>query len=349
MFSGKMRCGLIGIAVVVLFVSVHPKPSQAQHKITMALHWNAPNAAFIPHYAAKRLGFFEQEGLDVDFIALQGSVAAVTPVSSGQVQMGQADSQAILAAKIQGAPIKAVWLFYQKTPTGVISFDKKGIRSLQDLRGKTISTSATSPDGILLRAKLKKLGIDPDRDTKIMVVSPVAKLTMMLQGVSDAGTGFVNFQFIQAQMHGPEKVSFIPFATSDEPLYGHAVFVNTRFLAEKPDLVRSYLRAMIKGLYWGRDNIEKAIDLVSGWDPNMKIDREFVLRDWRTQLAWLIPSVETEARGVGYMSDDGWRNLIVALAEGGVGSKDMDAATIYTNDFVPDSAKEWKPKEQPIN
>jgi NitT/TauT family transport system substrate-binding protein len=273
-------------------------------------------------------------------LALPGSVPAVTSVAAGEAQLGQAGSDAILVGLDKGAPLKVVWLLYQSTPTGVIALKKANIKSLADFRGKTISTAVASPEGILLRARLKEAGLDPNRDVTLLNVAPAAKLTMMLTGQADGSTGFSNFQVIQAQMQGHE-VTFFPFSTEKQPLYGHAIFTNEKFLAEKPDVIRRYLKATVAGLLWGRDNPEKAVELVATWDPSVKIDPEFVRRDWAVQLASLIPSELTAKQGVGYMSDAGWKNLIDVLADGGVLTSRLDPKKLYTNEFIPANAKQW--------
>jgi NitT/TauT family transport system substrate-binding protein len=337
----SLSCPRIAGAVVAVLLALALAPgARGQEKLKVALNWNAPNAGFVHHYAAKKMGLYAAEGLDVELLALPGSVPAVTSVAAGEAQLGQAGADAILVGLGQGAPLKVVWLLYQSTPTGVIAPKKNNIRTLADLRGKTVSTAVASPEGILLRARLREAGLDPDRDVTLLNVAPAAKLTMMLTGQADASTGFVNFQMIQAQMQGHD-VTFIPFSTEKQPLYGHAVFASEKFVKEKPDVIRRYLKATTAGLLWARDNVDKAVELVATWDPSVKIDAEFVKRDWVAQLNSLISSDLTARQGVGYMSDDGWRNLIDVLLEGKLIASRLDPRAVYTNELIPANAKQW--------
>jgi NitT/TauT family transport system substrate-binding protein len=342
------RTRIAGAAAAVMLALAMTPAAYGQDKLKVALNWNAPNAGFVHHYAAKKMGFYAAEGLDVELLALPGSVPAVTSVAAGEAQLGQAGADAILVGMAQGAPLKVVWLLYQATPTGVIATKKTNIRTLADLRGKTVSTAVASPEGILLRARLREAGLDPDRDVTLLNVAPAAKLTMMLTGQADASTGFVNFQMIQAQMQGHD-VTFIPFSTEKQPLYGHAVFASEKFVKEKPDVIRRYLKATIAGLLWARDNVDKAVDLVATWDPTVKIDTEFVRRDWIVQLNSLISSELTARQGVGYMSDAGWKNLIDVLFEGKLIGSRLDPKGIYTNELIPANAKQWGSGRPPGN
>jgi NitT/TauT family transport system substrate-binding protein len=339
---------LAGVVAGVLLALALTPVAHGQDKLKVALNWNAPNAGFVHHYAAKKLGFYAAEGLDVELLALPGSVPAVTSVAAGDSQLGQAGADAILVGMGQGAALKVVWLFYQSTPTGVIAPKKNNINSLAELRGKTVSTAVASPEGILLRARLREAGVDPDRDVTLLNVAPAAKLTMMLTGQADASTGFVNFQMIQAQMQGQEVV-FLPFSTEKQPLYGHAVFTSDKFLKEKPDVIRRYLKATVAGILWARDNVDKAVELVVTWDPSIRIDPEFVRRDWIAQLNSLISSSLTASQGVGYMSDAGWKNLIDVLFDGKLMAARLDPRAVYTNELIPANAKQWGSGRPPGN
>src|SRR5262249_48932709 len=154
------------------------------------LHWNAPTHELVAYYAATKFGFFKEQNLDVELLALPGSIPAVTAVSTGDAQIGQASSDAILVGLGGGAALKVVFLVFQQTPAGVIVFQNSGIRTFADLRGKTVSTSVASPEGIMLNARLRQSGVDPTGGLRILNVAPGAKLTMQLTGQAEASTGF---------------------------------------------------------------------------------------------------------------------------------------------------------------
>jgi NitT/TauT family transport system substrate-binding protein len=223
----------------------------------------------------------------------------------------------------------------------VITFKESNIRGFADLKGKSISTSVASPEGIMLKARLKEVGLDAERDVRILNVAPGAKLTMQLNGQADTSTGFVNFQLIQAELAG-RNVAFLPFSTPAEPLYGHAVFANATWLDRNPDDAKRFVAATVKGIAWARDNVDKAVDLVVTWDTSLNIDRNFIKRDWEAHLAQLMGSDLTARSGIGHMEQAGWANLARLLSEGGVVTGQVDPAAIFTNAFIPSDAPKWK-------
>jgi NitT/TauT family transport system substrate-binding protein len=267
-------------------------------------------------------------------------VPAVLSVSAGDAQIGQASSDAILVGLASGAPLKAIFMFYQQTPNGVIVFKDSPIKSFADLRGKTVASSAASPDMIILSAKLRERGIDPQKDVNILNVAPAAKLTMQLNGQADASTGLADFQYIQAQMQG-RNVAFLPFSTDDAPLYGHAIVANDKWLTAHPDTARRFLAATVRGMTWAHDNIPEAVKMVVEWDSTVKIDPEFARRGWEVNLKDLVVNKRTAVSGIGRMEVDGWRNLIKILRDGEVLKADVNAEKAFTNDYLPPDTPKW--------
>jgi len=314
--------------------------AQAPEKIKLALHWNAPAHQFLQYYAAIKFGYYKELGLDVELLPLAGSVPAVLSVSAGDAQIGQASSDAILVSLASGAPLKAIFMFYQQTPNGVIVFKDSGIKSFADLRGKTVASSASSPDMIILNARLRELGINSEKDLNILNVAPAAKLTMQLNGQADASTGLADFQYIQAQMQG-RKVDFLPFSTDAAPLYGHAIFTNNNWLEKHQDSARRFLAATVRGMKWAHDNIPDAVKMVVDWDPSVKVDPEFAKRGWEVNLNDLVINKRTAQNGIGNMEAAGWGNLIKILRDGGVLKADVDPAKIFTNEYIPKDAPKW--------
>jgi NitT/TauT family transport system substrate-binding protein len=327
------------VSFIVIGAVMGSSIAHAQDKIKFAFNWTTPIASFIQFYAAESQGFYAREGLEVEFVSIPGSGPTVSAIGSGEPSIGLAAGDPGLVAISKGTPIKAVWLQYQQNPTGVISFTKSGINSFADLKGKTISTSAATPEGFALRTRLGQANVDPENDVTILSVAGGAKLAMMLSGQADASTGFRNYQFILAQMKGHD-VSFLPFATAEEPMYQNAIFAHTDYLAANPDVVRRFLKASIDGLIWARDNVDEAIKLVTTWDPSLEVNEDFTKRDWMAQLP-LYSSELTAEQGVGYMGDDGWQNVLNVLREGGFISGELGPKDVYTNEFIPDNSKNW--------
>ncbi len=333
------RLGLAFIAAAFL-LTIGGAQAQQMEKIKVALHWNAPIEEFVQYYVAIKNGYYKAANLDVELMHLPGSLPSVTAVGAGDAQIGQASSDAILVSLGGGAPLKAIFVLFQQTPAGVIVFKESNIKDFKDLKGKTIATAVASPEAIMLTARLREVGLNPEKDVNILNVAPGAKLTMQLTGQADTSTGFADFQFIQAQNSG-RNVEFIPFSTKATPLYGHGLVANTTWLEKHQDATKRFIAATLKGLAWTRDNVDAATDIVVKWDPTVKVDAAFHKRGWEVEMAELITNSTTKEKGLGHMETAGWANLIKMLKEGGVLKADIDATKIYTNEYIPADAPKW--------
>src|SRR5439155_12326316 len=91
--------------------------------------------AMVPALAIDK-GFFQQEGLQVEFIVMPTSTGITALI--GEVDYSTTASSAIGAA-VRGLPVKILMFYVQRPYHAIVA--QKGIKSINDLRGKTIATS----------------------------------------------------------------------------------------------------------------------------------------------------------------------------------------------------------------
>src|SRR5580704_16001023 len=84
-----------------------PRPAIAQTvKVRYTLSW-LPTGQYAFIYSARQLGFFKRRGIDLDISRGFGSLAAIQAVSTGQFDIGGAQTGAILLSIIEGGNL---WL-----------------------------------------------------------------------------------------------------------------------------------------------------------------------------------------------------------------------------------------------
>jgi NitT/TauT family transport system substrate-binding protein len=142
---------------------------------TRTLTWlfpiNSATSGFYPFYAARDLGFWEEEGLKVEFQGSGGSGAAIQLLIAGHADAGIPSMPATLNALSKGQKLKA---FYQYS-TGTVFFlkvPKDGpVQSVQDLKGKVIGISEPGGGEVpMIKAALKGAGLDPDKDVRLIPI-----------------------------------------------------------------------------------------------------------------------------------------------------------------------------------
>src|SRR5262249_60404355 len=92
-------------------------------------------------------------------------------------------------------------------------------------------------------------GIDPPKATIVNVGFPVRE-PMLASGEVDAITGFSFSSYINLKDRGvpASDITVLLMADYGVNLYGNTIMVNPKFAAEKPDAVKAFLRAFLKGL-----------------------------------------------------------------------------------------------------
>src|SRR5262249_20265609 len=119
-------------------------------------------------------------------------------------------------------------------------------------------------------------------------------------------------------------------------LYGNAVMVNAKFAAEKPDAVKAFLRAVLKGLTDSVRDPARAIESVLRRNDLAKRETEIE----RLRMAIRDNIVTPEVKANGYGAVDLGR-LQAAIDQIGLSYKfkaKPNAADVFDETFLPDAA-----------
>ncbi|MCY4259729.1 MAG: ABC transporter substrate-binding protein, partial [Rhodobacteraceae bacterium] len=149
-----------GLAASGTFLGVAAGRAADMHTIRMQLGWLASNG-IMGEVAADALGYFAEEGLELEIVPGGPNIDGVASVASGASNFGSiSSSPSLMLARSAGIPIKCVAAGYQQHPFTYFSLERAPVRVPEDLIGKKVATQGTAR--ILLRALLAKNGIDEE-------------------------------------------------------------------------------------------------------------------------------------------------------------------------------------------
>jgi NitT/TauT family transport system substrate-binding protein len=122
-------------------------------------------ATFVPLAIADKRGFFQEEGLQGEFIRINPGVA-IQALVTGEIDYYTVLGPAVAAA-IRGVPVKLVAAYVPVAPTALIA--RPEIKSVPELKNKTIGVNAYGGalEG-MARLMLRHFGIDPDKEIKFL-------------------------------------------------------------------------------------------------------------------------------------------------------------------------------------
>jgi len=242
------RASLIAATTVAAMLLSGTAMAQTAIKFSLDFKFEGPSAPFL---VAIDKGYFKAEGLDVTIDSAAGSLEPINRVASGTYDMGFGDINSLIKFRDANPnnPIKAVFMVYNKPAFSVVSRKSRGVTKPKDLEGKTLGAPAA--DGAYAQWKIfvQANGIDAAK-VKIENVGFPVREPMLQNGQVDAITGFSFSSFINLKSMGVPIDDIVVMLMADHGvnLYGNTIIVNPKFAADKPDAVKGFLRAFLKGL-----------------------------------------------------------------------------------------------------
>jgi NitT/TauT family transport system substrate-binding protein len=222
-------------------------------------------AQFVSVPLGQKRGFFQEQGLQAEFIRINPSPAVAALVS------GELDYYTVIgtgvAGAIRGVPIKTVAAFVPGAPMALIA--RSEFKSVQELKGKTIGllSLGTALEAIA-RLIFKHFGMDPDRDVKFLVTGTIeGRFASMKQGLTAATLGSppIDFQ--------GKKLGFVVLARAHElfsyPISG--LVASVKKIIEKPDEIKRVIKAGIKANRYISQNRDGTLEVMAEW---LKINKE---------------------------------------------------------------------------
>ncbi len=244
-----IRCGALVALCAAATIHV-TQPALAQTSVKFSLDWKYEGTQ-APFLVALDKGYFRVEGLDVTIDTAVSSFESINRLASGTYDMAFGDINLLIKFRDQNSqiPIKTVFMTYNKPAYAIVTRKSRGVTSPKDLEGKRLGAptadSAFAQWPIFAQAN----NIDQSKVTIMNIGFPVRE-PMLVSGHVDAITGLSFSSYINvAYSNVPrDDIVLLVMANFGVSLYGNGIMVSPKFAAEKPDAVKGFLRAYLKGL-----------------------------------------------------------------------------------------------------
>jgi NitT/TauT family transport system substrate-binding protein len=192
---GHAICALqmTGAVAGIAAATVNEAEAHTPIKFSLDFKLEGPSAPFV---VGIDRGYYEAEGLDVAIDTATGPLDPITRVASGTYEMGFADVNSLIRFRDQNpaAPIKAVFMVYNRPPFSIVTRKSRGVTLPKDLEGKKLGAPAADAAfaqwGIFVQAN----GIDASKVAIENVGIPIRE-PMLAAGQLDAITG-LSFSFL---------------------------------------------------------------------------------------------------------------------------------------------------------
>lgn len=279
--------------------------ADGRQRINLQLGW-IPGGNQIGEVAAKRLGYYDKEGIDFAIQPGGPNIDGVAIVASGRMETGQVSSSpSIMLAVSQGLPIKCFAVGAQVHPYAYFSLKKNPVRKPADLAGKRVGIQATG--AILLRALLAKNNI-PESAVKVVTIG--ADMSPLMTGQVDVVVGWLT-NTTALKVLGPDRVDMTLWDTGVR-LYALPYYATTKTLESQPKVIEAFLRATARGWHYVQANQAQAVDLLIQEYPNLNKADELVAVEAMLQYSF---GGQAKTQGWGAMDPAVWQEQIKLYAE----------------------------------
>ena len=308
-------------------------PAIAQQKIDFILNW-VPGGDHAPYYYAKKLGWYQKEGIDLQLEPGKGSALATQKVGAGANPVGLADMGGVLVAKSKGADTVAVLNVYANSPQGMYWLKSSGIRGIKDFAGKKIGNPAADGARTMWPALAKANGIDPKSVTWVNIDAN-AKLSALKSKAIDVTTSFYNLHHVFKRELG-DDMGFLAWRDVGLNPYGNSIIVNTAYLQKNKPLVDKFVKVTQRAFAECVKESKACVQALIDANGALSFENEMV--NW--QLVEVLMSDKTSRSVALGWHDDGRMKADYELVRDYIGvDKPFDVKSTYTNEFLNKSIK----------
>ncbi len=293
-------------------------------RVVLQLKWRH-QFQFAGYYAAVEQGFYREAGLEVELREAAPERDHVEAVLAGEAQYGVGNSD-LLLARAAGKPVVVLAPIFQHSPLALVARRAPGITSMHSLHDRPMMMIESEKAEIL--AYFKHEGVDI-RGLKIR--PHTHRIEDFIEGRVDAMSAYVTDQPFFLREAGVPYMIFVARSGGID-FYGDTLFTTEEQIRRRPEQVRAFLRASLRGWDHALEHREQMVDLILA-KYSRRLSREHLLFEAEKTAELMHPGLIE----VGHNNPGRWRHIAQTYAEFGMVPRDFDVSPmIYVADPRPD-------------
>jgi PAS domain S-box-containing protein len=279
-------------------------------KVRLQLKWQH-QFQFAGYYAAQAQGYYRNAGLEVEILPATPGEDPVRQVLEGKAEFGVGSTD-LLLLRDQGLPLVVLAVIFQHSPLALMTLKGDGIQTIHDLAGRKIMIERGAAE---LHGYLRREGIAADKFT---LVPHTFDVQALLAGAVDAMSVYVTDEPFTLKEAGRDYLLYSPRAVGID-FYGDNLFTTEDLLRRKPELVKRFREASLKGWEYAMQHQGEVAQLI--YD---RYSQRHSLEHLRFEARQMEPLLQTALIEVGHMNPGRWRNIAEVYAELGMLRRDFD-------------------------
>jgi ABC-type nitrate/sulfonate/bicarbonate transport system substrate-binding protein len=257
----RIRLAITALVILAALAPADLAVAQApRRKLVIGMPVTPPNLPHVGVYVAKELGYFDEEGINVELVAFESGLQSLRGGIAGGLDIVGASSEPVITVISRGAKIRSIFSYAHRLT--VVMAAQENIRKPGDLRGKNLGIQEVGAfREVMTRAVLQSAGLTP-QDVNYISVSSAGYIAALISDKIDTAVLHID----QAYMARTKKASLHPLVPLWEvmPSYWYGTFsANEELLRKDPDLFARAVAAIMKAHRFMYRNKERTLELAS--------------------------------------------------------------------------------------
>ncbi len=325
---------LIPLVLVLCACGEKPEPTADSggklETLTVVLDY-LPNADHAAIYAAQASGEFARAGLDVKLITPTDPAAPLRLLEAKRADLALTYEPELILARDKGTNLVGVGALVQKPLTTLMAIGGSGVKSVADLRGKTVGTAGIPYQAAYLKTILAQANV-PAGSVKVINVGFNLVPAMLSKRVDATLGAFWNVEGVDLQQRG-KKPTILRMERLGVPTYDELVFAarRTSLHHDEASRIRRFMVALSHGATQVRDDPAAGVDALLKADDDLS--EKLLTASVKATTPVLFPAERKRPYGFQDLGD--WHDYGVWMRKHDLVTKDPHADDAVTNEFLP--------------
>lgn len=335
------------VGVIAFFaLTSHPVIAQENsYSVLLNTSYSGPVSFFL---LAEDRGYFDQAGLDLEFVPGPGAAAMVPEVVHGKYDIGYGDMTALIERIARSEPNTgpvAIFTTFNSVPF-TIAVDADGpIKTPKDLEGHTLSGHPMDAALVTFDMFANATGVDASKVEVVKLEDAMGdQVAAMLEGKQADGVfGFVNTIIASVApkgIDGKEELRFLTYAEYLPDMYGNTLFVTRELYESAPEQLPGLVQALNHGIADAIADPDAAVASVVAHNPEAipEVNRNRLVGTLNIEMA----HPEGAKIGIGDMDPERLERLIALVVESKGLPRTPSVDEVFDHSFLPPEEEKIK-------
>ncbi|KRO56090.1 MAG: hypothetical protein ABS01_04025 [Pelagibacteraceae bacterium BACL5 MAG-120705-bin12] len=327
---------LINICRFAFIFLITTSTSFAADKVKLRLNW-----MYYGSHAGFALGFvdgtYAKYGIDLDIRSGNGSSSAHRLVANKDSDFSYGSCGAMVNLVSKGAPLKSIGVIDAMGTEAILVRPDSGVKTIKDLKGKKILTTANAGVNTFFPIVLKNAGLT-ESDINVTSVPDGALVSSYLQGSGDAVgiLGGLDDKPAEIKANGGEQPIAFPYSDYGVNQVGYCIATHDDTIKNSPDLAKRFIKATMEAYAKAEKNPDAAVDAIAdivggsmAEDAGKAQSREVL-----DVTLGILYSGANKNKVLGLNVDSDWDSMVKLMKEYNDLDKNAKSTDFYTNQFI---------------